>query len=226
MSPPSGPKTAAERTRIAFLTASMAAVSLDFVSNEAAFRTVEERKQMLVNGIRFGNVDQQAGLEKVRVATALVSQFADNGAALARQIFNRYSDEVSKIPAEIVSDQVARMSHREGLFLVARELESAAYSRRFGGFDSLSSDGRSLVAAFLDFCGIARSKFANAFTSSQAKSVTTGGEVSQVFPSVVSSSPRLPASKETDAPLFASSPASRIAASKLGTQKGRRNKRK
>jgi hypothetical protein len=152
--------------RAACLTASMAAVSLDYVANEAAFRTSDERRRILTNGIRFGNIDSDAGLEKIRVAMALVSEFTENGSALAHQISNKYHDELMKIPAEIVADQVARMAHRETLFLVARELELSAYGRKFEGFATLTGDAKSLVAAFLDFCGVSRNRFANAFTGS------------------------------------------------------------
>jgi hypothetical protein len=221
---PNSPQ-AAVAVRAAFLTASMAVVSLDYVSNEAAFRTGEERKQMLTNAIRFGNVDREAGLEKVRLAAALVSQFAENGAALGRQIFNRYSDEVSKIPAEIVSDHVARMSHRETLFLVARELEAAAYSRGLGGFDSLSGDAKGLVAALLDFCGIARNKFASAFTASQVKS-RTASETVNVFPSAELATSRSSIPKETEAPLFDPSIVPPTATGRRASKKTRRSKRK
>jgi hypothetical protein len=155
--------------RAALFAASMAAVSLDYVANEAAFRTSEERRRTLANAIRYGNLDQGAGTEIIRMATALVHQFAENGGAQARQISKRYYDEVSKIPAEIVADQVARMSNSETLFIVARELEKSAHARILGGFDALSGEAKSLMAAFLDFCSITRSKFAEACALSESE---------------------------------------------------------
>lgn len=162
--------------RATLFVASMATVSLDFIANEAAFRTTKDRKEMLANGIRFGNVDQEAGQERVRVAMALVSQFADNGSALARQISNRYTDAISKIPAEIIADQVARMSQQQNLFNAARELEWGSYSRNLGGFDSLTTDAKGLLASFLDFSGIARGKFANAVVLSKGMTAASVSE--------------------------------------------------
>ena len=90
-----------------------------------------------------------------------MSHFADNGQAIAHQISNRYLDEINKIPAEIVAEQVSRMAPKETLFAVARELEAAAHRRAFVGFDNLSSEAKALVAALLDFCGASRVSFAD-----------------------------------------------------------------
>lgn len=180
--------------RHALLIGSMAAVSLDYVASSAAFRTSEERRRMLANAIRFGNVNQRAGLEKVRISTALIEQFLENGAAFSRQILNKYSDEVSKIPAEIVADHVARISSKDTLFAAARELEAAAHARTLRGFDSLTADTKSLIASFLDFCGIAREKF--------AKAVMAPAKVEAEAPSVNTPSDSSRKTSRADGPLF------------------------
>lgn len=166
VAPPSSDQ-AATAVRLTFFCASVAAVSLDYVANDAAFRPSEERWRLLVNVIRYGQPDREAGLERVRLASALISQFVENGSAIGRQVLNRFEEEVSLIPAEIIADQVARMPQREPLFHVARELEASAFDRLGAGFDQLPLDAKALMGAFLDFSGIARAKFANATTKAQ-----------------------------------------------------------
>jgi hypothetical protein len=148
--------------RLAFFCASLAAISIDYVSSEAAFRPLEDRSRLILNVIRYGHPDRETAMEKVRLASALVENFAENGAALGHQVVNRYEDDVSRIPAEIIADHITRMSPRELLFNVSRELEEAAYSRSEMGFDALPPEAKALMAVFLDFVGIARAKFAAA----------------------------------------------------------------
>jgi hypothetical protein len=150
--------------RLAFFCASLVAISIDYVSSEAAFRPAEDRNRLILNVIRHGHPDRETAMEKVRLASALIEDFAENGAALSHQVLNRYEDAVSRIPAEIIADHITRMSPRELLFNVSRELEDAAYSRSEKGFDALPSEAKALMAVFLDFVGVGRTKFAEAST--------------------------------------------------------------
>jgi hypothetical protein len=200
----------------------MAAVSLDFVSSGAAFRAADERKRMLANGIRFGSVDREAGLEKVRIAGALVSQFAENGAALARQIANRYEDETSKIPAEIIADHVSRISQRETLFMAARELEGAAHSRAPMGFDTLSGEAKSLLAAFLDFGGVARDRFARALVAASTRLAPVATQAARVRADAAQS----PSGSSPSGSLFDTYPDAQRGAGGLDDRKAARRKRR
>lgn len=157
--------------RLAFFCASLVAISIDYVSSEAAFLPAEDRNRLILNVIRHGHPDRETAMDKVRLASALIEDFAENGAALSHQVLNRYEDAVSRIPAEIIADHITRMSPRELLFNVSRELEEAAYSRSEKGFDALPSEAKALMAVFLDFVGVGRAKFAEASTKQAGLSV-------------------------------------------------------
>ena len=148
--------------RLSLFCASVAAVSLDYAMTDVAFRPVEDRHRFLINVIRYGRADRDAGLEKVRLASALLSQFVDNGDAVGKQVLNRFEAAVEKIPAEIIADHVARMTQREPIFGSALHLEAAAYDRAGKGFDQLPSDAKGLLGVLLDFAGVSRAKFADA----------------------------------------------------------------
>ncbi|MBI4182439.1 MAG: hypothetical protein HY521_00405 [Proteobacteria bacterium] len=158
-----GSPTAKLAGRLSYLSASLVAVGLDAIGVDAAFRSAEERRTIFINAIRYGNTDSTEGLEKLRLATALVRQYAENGSAIAQTIEEKLSKDLNGIPAEIVADQVVRMGPNETLFTVARELEHASYLRACPPFDRLDTSAKSFLGALLDYCGIERAKFATAW---------------------------------------------------------------
>ena len=183
--------------RLSLFCASVAAVSLDYAMTDAAFRPVEDRRRLLINVIRYGRTEREAGLEKVRLASALLEQFIDNGDAVGKQILNRFEAALEKIPAEIIADHVARMTLREPIFGSALQLEAAAYDRVGRGFDQLPSDAKGLMGAFLDFVGVPRAKFADAANGAGKQSASAlGGEVASpdepatLFPTQAADHPR------------------------------------
>jgi hypothetical protein len=60
--------------RLAFLCASLAAISIDYVSSEAAFRPAEDRNRLILNVIRYGHPDREAAMEKVPRRSSRTSQ--------------------------------------------------------------------------------------------------------------------------------------------------------
>ncbi|WP_426231070.1 hypothetical protein [Pararhizobium sp. DWP3-4] len=149
--------------RLCFLAASIAAVAMDFSLAKVSFKSGEERKKALLNVIRYGDEDEARGLAKVRVAAALVEQYAPNGGAVARAMTNAIRAGYDKIPAEIISDHVLNHLRNESLFKLARDLEFRAFTRELAGFDSLSLDEKAYLGALIDFVGGDRRAFAGAW---------------------------------------------------------------
>lgn len=146
--------------RLAYFSAAVAAISLDFVSIQAPFRTIEERRTMFVNAIRYGSTDKESSLEKLRLATGLIRKYVSNGTGIAMSVEQCLQRDLEAIPAEIVADQAVRMSKEGGLFSSARELEKACFLRECPSFDMLDTPSKSLLGSFFDFCGIDRVRFA------------------------------------------------------------------
>lgn len=164
--------------RLTYFSTSLVAVSLDFVGVEAPFRSAEDRRTMFVNAIRYGSTDKSEGLEKLRLATGIIRQYAVNGPALAKVVEQGFTRELDNIPAEIIADQVTRMGKNEGLFGVARELEHACYLRHCPTFDQLDTSAKAFLGALLDFGSVDRSKFATAWKASASE--TKRSEISEV----------------------------------------------
>jgi hypothetical protein len=145
--------------RLLYLTSAFAAISLDFALADQAFRSHEERRHAITQRIRFGEAE---GVATVRAAIGLARKYADNGAAVAKQIEYGFNGDAERVPAEIIADYVARISGSDALFNISRELERASSSIELPGFDDLRSEAKSLLGVFLDFNGISREKVAEA----------------------------------------------------------------
>jgi hypothetical protein len=154
--------------RLAYIAASYTAIALDAALTKVSFKSFDERRKTILNVIRFGADDEETGLEKVRVATALIEQYAPNGRALSQTISQAIRNDFSKVPAEIIADHVLAHLKSDRLFQVARSLESRAFSRDLLGFDDLPIEEKAFLGTILDFSGVDRSSFAKAWKSSPA----------------------------------------------------------
>jgi hypothetical protein len=138
-----------------------AAIGLDFVLSDLAFRSQDERRAALINGIRYGHTETSEALRTVRAAIALARQHVPSGASVAKQVERGFEEQAASVAAEVIADYVSRFSVTDVLFTVARELERNAYAIRIVHFDALSVDARSLVGVFIDFHGLSRERIAN-----------------------------------------------------------------
>ncbi|MHA7969685.1 hypothetical protein [Rhizobium sp. CAU 1783] len=143
-----------------YSTCALAAVALDQVLADLAFRSRDERRDALVSGIRYGNTDPREALSTVRAAVALIRQHTTNGNGLAKMVERGFEERANQVPAETIADYLTRVSSADSLFTVARELEWNAYSEKMAHFDSLSIEARSLLGVFMDFHDLSREKIA------------------------------------------------------------------
>lgn len=151
--------------RLFYLTASLAAISLDYVLADQAFRSQDDRRHSIIGGIRFGESEAVAAFATIRAAIGLARKYVENGTAAAKQIEYGFYGDADRIPAEIVADYVARISTSDALFNVAREIERASSSVELPSYDQMTSEAKALLGVFLDFNGISREKIALAWPS-------------------------------------------------------------
>lgn len=158
--------------RLAYLAAALACASLDYVSVGAAFRTLDERRELILNAVRLGALSDPAGQQSLKMAIALVQKYAPGGKATALAVENGLKHDLELIPAEIVADQAVRLLKADQLFVTARELESAGYQVALPPFDSLSVNTKAMLGALLDYAGVDRERFANAWKGAPAPLTT------------------------------------------------------
>lgn len=148
--------------RLACLSAAYVAINLDYIGADASFRTQEERKDIFINAIRYGNINQKEGWRDIQVASNLIRQYVDNGQAVAVTFERRIAQEYAKIPSEIIAEYALKNGKGDALFHVARMLEEYAYDINCSEFDVLDTSLKSFLGVLLDFCGVNRQSFAQA----------------------------------------------------------------
>lgn len=149
--------------RLAYLAAAIACQSVDYVSVKAAFRPLDERRELILNAVRSGALSDAQGQQSLKLALALVEKYAPGGKAAAISVESGLKRDLEQIPAEIVADQAVRLLKADQLFTTGRELEMASYHVALPTFDQLSVPTKSMLGALLDYGGIDRERFAHAW---------------------------------------------------------------
>jgi hypothetical protein len=151
--------------RLFYFTAALVAISLDFVLADPAFRSQEDRRRIIIEGIRFGQSENNQSISTITTAVELARQYAENGNVVAKQIERRFYDQAKKIAAEIIADYVVKVSGRSILFDIARDLEAHSLLEGLQSFDALAIETKSFLGTLLDFNSLQREKVAAAVRS-------------------------------------------------------------
>lgn len=166
-----GSNAARAAGRLSYLAAAIACISLDYVSVGAAFRPIEERREIILNAVRYGALSTEQGQQALKLALALAEKYSPGGKVASRSIERGLKEDLGKIPAEIIADQAVRLIKSDSLFAVARELEAACYSTNIPNFDGLSIAARSMLGALLDYGGTDRERFSKGWIYAEAESL-------------------------------------------------------
>jgi hypothetical protein len=151
--------------RLTYFAAAVVAISLDYIGSEVSFRAAEERQGALINAIRFGDIDETAGLERIRLAIGLLQKYAPTGEATARAVDLAVKQDFKSIPAEIIAEYVVKSTKPEELFQIARRLEHLAFLNAVTSFDGLGMEDKSFIAMLLDYSGVDRARFASCWSA-------------------------------------------------------------
>ena len=160
--------------RLAYLSAAIACESLDYVSIAAAFRAMDERRQLILDAVRLGALSNEDGRHALKLAIALVEKYAPGGKSTATAVEAKLREDLELIPAEVVADQAVRLLKSDQLFLTGRELEMASYHVSLPPFDELNICSKSMLGALLDYAGIDRERFAQSWKASASVSREEG----------------------------------------------------
>lgn len=159
--------------RLAYLAGAIACQSLDYVSVGAAFRTIEERRDLILRAVRLGALGDDNGQQILRMAMGLIEKYAPGGRGTAMAVEAGLTRDLDHIPAEIVADQAVRLLKSDQLFMTGRELEMASYHVVLPTFDGLSVHTKSMLGALLDYAKVDRQRFANAWKYNTAATIVS-----------------------------------------------------
>jgi hypothetical protein len=162
--------------RLTYLSASLACIALDYISTQAVFRSIEERRALLLNAVKLGEAGSQHGERIFSLAMQIIERYVAGGANTARQVQKHIREDLDRIPADIIADQASNMLKDGMLFTIARELENSSYLQHCPSFDLLSVPTKSMLGACLDYAGISRPQFAAAWESQKSSPNATSTE--------------------------------------------------
>lgn len=167
--------------RLFYLSVSVAAASFDFSLAEVALRPAGERVRYLTDQIRYGS-DFLESQKKLKWSQAAISEFIENGQNVSQTLEERFVAALGRIPAEDLAEIIIRQGNDDKLFKFALAMERHAYALNIPSFDELDSSEKSIVGAMLDFVGLNRKSFADAwkYASDQKKNGVKVDDVSQV----------------------------------------------
>lgn len=133
---------------------------------------MDERRDLILNAVRLGALSNEDGQQTLKLALALVEKYGPGGKGSARAMETALKADLDRIPAEIVADQAIRLLKADQLFVTGRELEMASYHAVLPPFDGLSVPTKSMLGALLDYAGVDRERFAQAWKSGPANAKT------------------------------------------------------
>lgn len=166
--------------RLAYLAGAVACQSLDYVSVGAAFRTIDERRDLILRAVRFGALGDEGGQQTLRLALSLIEKYAPGGRRTVAAVETALKRDLDQIPAEIVADQAVRLLKLDQIFMAGKELEMASYSVSLPGFDNLTAITKSMLGALLDYAVVDRARFANAWNWSPAEAIASAQTMTEV----------------------------------------------
>ncbi|MCW6058648.1 MULTISPECIES: hypothetical protein [Pseudomonas] len=155
--------------RLAYVAASIVALTLDFCLAKVSFKSIEDRRRTILNVIRYGDEDELVGLEKVRVAAALIERYAPNGRAISQSMMNSVQSDLQSIPAEVITDHILSQLRGDSLFRIAKSLEFEGFRVKLRSYDRLTIEERSFLGVLMDFAALERSAFANSWPDNSAE---------------------------------------------------------
>lgn len=177
--------------RLAYLAGAIVCQSLDYVSVGAAFRTIDERRDLILRAVRLGALGNDDGQQTLRLAMALVEKYAPGGRGTAMAVEAGLKRDLDQIPAEIVADQAVRLLKADQLFVTGRELEMASYHIALPTFDGLSVQTKSMLGALLDYANVDRQRFANAWKSNSGATIASAQAMTEQVEKDASEQPNL-----------------------------------
>lgn len=143
--------------RCLLLLCSFIAISLDYCLKDVSFLNQNERKNILIEGLLYG---ERGRAETDRVLKR-VSRFLNDyaGKSLSLKFENETKLGARYENAEILGEYISKTAVCSSLFSVAREFESFAMSRKLLPFSAFSNDFKSILFCLLDFWNMDRKKF-------------------------------------------------------------------
>ncbi|MEP7366869.1 MAG: hypothetical protein ABI972_26730 [Acidobacteriota bacterium] len=137
--------------RLLYMFVSFIAIAVDFVMKDLAFAEGNAKLTALNDGLRYGSKGAAGTNQIVDLAVGLIEQYAPEQRVLGARIRERLRKGIEAIPTKILAEFFAKQSVSQELFIIAKELEAAAYSAKFVPPATLTAPSKGMLGVLLDF---------------------------------------------------------------------------
>lgn len=141
-------KEAAIRSTYVFISHNL--LTLDYILKDIAFLESEERKTILGNGFKYGNLGEE-GLKKT-IDMAIRISGSKYKTSQIKQI-------VDEIEIDILKEYFSKQDVIKNLFKLAIQFEKLAFSRVLASPNSIDTELKSIIAMFLDYFKLNRKNY-------------------------------------------------------------------
>jgi hypothetical protein len=131
-------------------------IAVDFELRELSFLESSDRARVIAEGFTYGSKGRNGLKKLIDLSLGLVSEYANEGRAIANQVRAKVERSLSDIPTGILGEFFSKRDVQTGLFATAREFEAFSMARVFQPHTSASTDMRSALGCLLDYWGIDR----------------------------------------------------------------------
>ncbi|HFG6905422.1 hypothetical protein R4641_15935 [Acinetobacter baumannii] len=144
--------------RCLYLICSYLALGIDFCMREISFLETHERIEKLKEGFLFGDRGLNGTNDLIKFSMNMVSQYVEGGDIHARLLKQRFDNEVSNLPVNILAEYFAKTENINHMFQVAKSLEQMAMQSKAPNLPE-SFDIKGYLYCLLDYWQISRQEF-------------------------------------------------------------------
>lgn len=142
--------------RLLYVVVAYFLVSLDYVSRQFSYRSLDERKEEMAEGFRYGESGRARVEEISKVAISLVEQSTSGDLFLKGGLAEEIERQLTSYPAGILVEHFAKPDIQKDLFDQARAFEALAFSTNLVEPTAIKSNLKGTIAVLCDFLGIDR----------------------------------------------------------------------
>ncbi|EOV0920912.1 hypothetical protein ACOLNO_003760 [Vibrio parahaemolyticus] len=144
--------------RLLYIYVSYFLVTLDYSIKDYSYKSHEERKKTISEGIRFGELGKKKSEDIVNMSSALMASFMRGQDYDIDAIKNEVYSQLAGIPAEGLAEVLGSTKMMHSLLPMAIELEKVAYKRETLKPAELATDVQSVLGLLCDTFNFDRKK--------------------------------------------------------------------
>lgn len=146
-------------TRMTLATIARILILFDFVSRSYSSADVMARKEMLEEGLRYGDAGKERAIEVIDSAIRLIAKVGQQSLFERTDLQREFDSQAIRYPAGGLAEFIALSETQKKLFDTSREFHDLAFRGKAPGLSNLVTLQKSFLGCFLDFFKLDRRDF-------------------------------------------------------------------